>query len=245
MEEGNILKEIITGYRNLIQHRYQYHNIIERYEIPDSIDTVTVNKVRGYFLDYIYPDYTKRVELNEAFESLDSYIKRPEKLFRMLMDSIRLFFKYGTHIPKILGTGLKALKSFRAASGFEAQLAEMAIKHNVSAPYDKTKINRLLRHLSRKEIEQFIETSESLLLVFRDKKLIQEIIEILSYLIQRMEAKKNLYSENEVKGIALGLEMLKKGDALFNQFSYNDQQLLIQLIIKIERSILDDVFQAE
>lgn len=245
MEEENILKEIITGYRNLIQHRYQYQNITARYEIPDSIDAATVDKVRGYFLDYIYPDYSKRVELNEAFESLDSYIKRPEKLFRMLMDSIRLFFKYGTHIPKILSTGLKALKSFRAASGFEAQLAEMAIKHNVSAPYDKTKINRLLKNLSRDEIEQFIETSESLLFVFRDKKLIQEIIEILAYLIQRMEAKKNLYSVNEVKGIALGLEMLKKGDALFNQFSYNDQQLLIQLIIQIERSILDDVFQDE
>lgn len=245
MPKENILKELIEGYRNLIHQRYQYQNIIHKYDVPEAIDEATVNRIRDYFLNYIYPDYDKRVELNEAFESLDTYIKRPEKLFRMLLDSIRLFFKYGTHIPKILNTGLKALKSFRAASGFENHLAEMAIKHEVSPPFDKDKINDLLRHLSREEIEQFIETSESLLFVFRDKKLIQEIVEILSYLIKRMKEKKNLYSENEIKGIELGLEMLMKGDALFNQFSFNHQQLLIQLIIKTERSILDNVFEGE
>ena len=130
MSKENILKEVIEGYRDLIYKRYQYQNIVNKIDIPSFIDEETVNRVRDYFLNFIYPEWGKREELNEAFESLDSYIKRPEKLLRMLLDSIKLFFRHGRHLPKILNTGLKAIKSFRVANNFEANLAEQAIKNN-------------------------------------------------------------------------------------------------------------------
>ena len=245
MSKENILKEIIGGYRHLIHQRYQYQNIANKFEIPDSVDEHTVNKLRAYFLSFVYPEFSKREELNEAFESLDSYIKRPEKLLRMLLDSVKLFFTHGRQLPKILNAGLKALKSYRAATGFEEHLAKMAIKNDIHSPFDEQKINSLLKFLSREEIENFIETTESLILIFHDKKLVKEIKEVLAFLIKRMQEKKELYSVNEVKGLELGLAMLTEGDALFNQFNFNDQQQMIQLIIKVERSILDDVFKED
>lgn len=243
MSKENILKEVIEGYRDLIYHRYQYQNIKDKYEIPDTITEETVNLIRDYFLEYIYPDFSKRQELNEAFDSLDSYIKRPEKLFRMLVDSIKLFFTHGRQLPKILNAGLKAIKSFRNASQLESQLAEKAIKNGISPPFDEAKIKTLLQSIPRHEIDEFIENSESLLQIFQDKKLIIEVIEILEYLISSMKAKRNLYSNNEVRGIELGLEMINQGTVLFDRFKLDDQQLLIQLIIKTERSILDELFQ--
>ncbi|MFK7979352.1 MAG: hypothetical protein AB8G86_05190, partial [Saprospiraceae bacterium] len=46
-------------------------------------------------------------------------IQQPKKLLRILLDSGRLIFKYGRHLPKILNAGLKALRSFRTATQFE------------------------------------------------------------------------------------------------------------------------------
>ena len=91
-------------------------------------------------------------------------------------------------------------------------------------------------------VDQFIEITESMVFIFRDQTLIKEVKEILEYLIARMKKKQNLYSLSEVKGMELGLEMLVKGDALFNRFSLKDQETLIQLIIEIERRFLDEVY---
>lgn len=245
MSKENISEEVIKGYRNLINQRYQYQKIVDKYDLPSSIDEETVDRVRGYFLNFIYPEFSKREELNEAFESLDSYIKRPEKLLRMLLDSIKLFFTHGRHLPKILNTGLKAIKSFREATGFEAKLAEEAIKNHIEPPFDISKIYVLLKYLSREEIDQFTENSKSLIFIFRDKVLVRNVKEVIGYLIARMKEKQKLYSTNEIRGLEMGLEMITEGDALFNQFSLNDQQQLIDLIITIEYSILDEIFDEE
>jgi len=242
MPREKILKEIIEGYRNIIYQRYQYQNIKNKYEIPESINEETVNLIRNYFLNYIYPEFDKRAELSEAFESLDDYIKRPKKLLRILLASVKLIFNHGRHLPKILNTGLKAMKSFRAATSFENKLVDEAIKNKIKAPYDKSKINRLIKLLSRKEIEQFMESSQSLFEILHNKVLIEKIKEILQHLIVIMRKKQNSYSLNEVRGIEIGLEMLNEGDTLFNRLAKEDQQNLIHLILKIEKDTLDDIF---
>ena len=84
MTRDKILEGIIEGYRNTIYHRCQYDNIKGKYKIPESINEETVNLLRNYFLNYIYPEFDKRVELNEAFKSLDNYIKYPQKLLGVL-----------------------------------------------------------------------------------------------------------------------------------------------------------------
>ncbi len=237
-----LLEEIIEGYRNVIFERYQYVNLKEKHELPDFLSEEVVNLVRNYFLNFIYPPQNKRFELNDAFKSLDSFIKQPEKLFNILVDSVKLAFKYGRHLPKILNTGIKALKSFRAASSFENKLVEQAIAQKINAPYDKTKIYTLIKSLSRSEIEEFIEQSQSLIVVFHDKPLVVKVRSIIQDLINIMTTKSDIYSTSEIKGLEIGLEMLTEGEILFNSFPKNDQEQLIQLIIVLERGILDEIF---
>ena len=139
MTREKIVEDIIEGYRNTIYQRYQYQNIKDQYEIPESINEETVNLLRNYFLNYIYPEFNKRAELNESFKSLDNYIKHPKKLLSILLDTSNLIFKYGIHLPKILNTSLKVMKSYRAATGFENMLVDEAIKNRIEAPYDPIK----------------------------------------------------------------------------------------------------------
>lgn len=241
MSRDKILEEIIEGYRNAIYQRYQYQNIKDHYGLPETITEETVTELRNYFLNYMYPPFNRRAELNEAFESLDNYIKHPQKLVRILLDAVKLILRYGRHLPKILTAGLDALKSFRAASNFENNLVEEAIKNNIVAPYNLATINKLIKLLSRAEIEKFINDSQSLFEILHDKVVIQKIKEIIQYLILVME-KEESYSPSQIIGLEIGLEMLSEGDKLFNQLTKEDQLNLVNLITEIEKDNLDHIF---
>lgn len=245
MPQEDILKAVIEGYRNTVAERYQYQRIKDNYEIPETVDKETVDAIRAYFLNYIYPDFEKRAELNDAFESLDNYIKQPEKLLKILKDSFKLIFSHGRHLPKILFAGLKALKSFTAASKFEESLVNEAVKSEVQAPFDSNKINGLIAQLSRKEIDDFIEASESLFETLHDRVLVQKIKEILGQLVSIMQHNPTAYAPSEVKGLEIGLEMITEGDALFNKLSKEDQRNALRLIIDIETDNLNAIFDAE
>lgn len=239
MTREKVLKGIIEGYRSTLHSRYQYQNIKGKYEIPESINEEIVDLLRSYFLKYIYPDVEMRAELNKAFKSLDDYIKHPKKLLKILLEASRLLFRYGRHLPKIFATGLKAMKSFRAAAKFENMFVDEAIKNKIPGPYDSSKIETLLKLLPRDEVELFIENSQSLFETLHDRVQIKAIIEIIEYLILAMRKKANSYSSSQIRGLELGLEMLKEGDKLFNQLTKEDQQNLVYLITEIEKDMLD------
>lgn len=242
MPREKILKEIIEGYRNTISQRYQYQDINNKYEIPESITEETVNAIRSYFLNYVYPKYEKRAELNEAFQDLENYTKHPEKLLRVLVDSVRLIFSHGRHLPKILSSGLKAMNTFKAASNFENKLVDAAIKNKIGAPYNISKINSLIKSLSRKEIQQFIDSSILLFEILHDQILFEKIKEVIQTLIDIMRKKQGTYTLNEIKGLEIGLEMLNEGNALFNQLTKEDQQKFVHFIVEIEQNTLDNIF---
>lgn len=242
MQKEIILEEIVKGYRDTIYLRYQYHHIKENYTISDSITKETVDELRSYFLDYMYPEMHKRTQLNKAFESLDHYTKNPKKLLRILLDTTQLIFTHGRHLPKLLQTGLEAMKSFRVATNFENQLVDQAILNKIKPPYDNVKITMLIKQLSRKEVENFIEVTQSLFDVLHNKKLIKKIKEIILYLIGKMKEKESIYSKSQIQGFEIGYKMLHEGDKIFNKLSKQDQQNLINTIVQIERDNLNYIF---
>ncbi len=242
MSEKETLHEIIIGYRNVVSERYQYDNIRKKYELPASFDENKTAQLRDYFLNYIYPPPHKRDELNAAFNSLDDYIKHPEKLFRIIVDSSRLLFKYGRHLPKILKAGINAFRSFRDASKFENMLVKKAMSLQLKPPYGKPEIDALLRSLPRNEIEHFMESSHSLFQTLHDRALVKKIIAILEQLIGKMKMHPGSYSPEEIKGMEIGLELVKKGDSLFEQLTEGDQQKVFDFIIRLERDVIDEVF---
>lgn len=237
--EEKILKAIIEGYRKVLFDRYQYKNIKENFDIPSSIDEQTVTDFRTYYLAYVYPEYSKRATLNDAFSSLDNYSKHPQKLITILLDTSKLIFKYGLHLPKILKTGFKALKTFKAAQNFEATFIKEAIDKKMEPPFSTENFNVLLKSLSKEEINTFIETSQALFNTLHDRKQVEKIKEIIQHLIRVMKSKKNAYSESQIKGLEIGFELLDEGDKLFRKLAEKDQKKLIYLITDVERAMLN------
>ena len=245
MDRKNILDEVILGYRQVIHERYQHDSLKEAYDLPASFDQERVDRFRDFFLENIYPKPEKRDELNEAFDSLDEYIKSPEKLLRLLVESAKLIFKYGRHLPKILSAGMKALRSFRSANVFEGKLVDQAIASGKQPPFDKNDIEGFIGALNKSDIESFIENSKSLFETLHDRELVKKISEIVEHLIDSMKSQPQHYSSQEISGLELGRDIIKGGDALFTQLSVEEQSQIFEFVIDLEKNIIENLFSSE
>lgn len=242
MSRELLSNDIIVGYRNLIEERYKYKDLKEKYDFPETINEKVMDDIKIYFLTYIYPDLEKRAELNEAFNSLDDFIKHPEKLLNLVVDSLKLIFTHGRHLPKIFNAGLKALKSFRGATKFEKTIVQKAIQENSKPPFTTLKINKLIQLLPYKELEEFMKNTETFFNIIYDKELVEKIKEIISYLILKMKQKPKIFSQKEIIGLALALETISKGEEMLNKLTQKDQEILIGFVLQIEKDCLEKIF---
>ena len=116
----------------------------------------------------------------------------------------------------------------------------MAISHK--PPYSSADIYTLLKALSPEEIDQFIENNLSLFTILHDRTLIREIKEIVEHLVYKMKKRPGSYSRQEIRGLEIGLEIIKKGDFLFDQLSKEEQLQVFDSIVKIERDVIGEIF---
>ena len=238
MDKEIVLNEIILGYRNVIKAKYDYKNLQKRSDIPEAYTEEISLKIANYFLNYSYPDIQKRQELNEAFHSLDNYLKKPEKLIRLVIDSSSIVFRYGKHLPKIAGAGIKALKAFRRANKLEEQLIEKALLSNIETPYSTKEINEFIQLLSQEQLEVYITSIYNLFNILCDTELMAKIKKILALLIEKMEKRPKIYTVKDVNGIKIGLEIIVEADAIFNNIEANQQQAIFDFIMKMEKELL-------
>jgi hypothetical protein len=238
MDQKILLNEIIQGYRNVIKEKYDYENLKKRSDIPDVYTKEVSVKIKNYFLNYSYPGPKKRQELNEAFQSLDSYLMNPEKLLRIVIDSASIVFKYGKHLPKIVNAGIKALKAFRRASKLEHGLVKKASSSDVTTPYTNQQINDFIKELSSREIEEYISSTYNLFQILCDVELMSKIKNVLNYLTKKMKNRPAIYTANEIKGLEIGQEIIVEADAIFNKLDKDEQQEIFDFIMKMEKELL-------
>ncbi len=237
-ERRLILNEIILGYRTVIEERYDYKNLKKRIDLPKSYNKERSILFKEYFLNYMYPLPEKREVLNEAFESLDNYIKHPDKLLRILIDSSSIIFKFGRHLPKIFNAGIKALRAFRSTSKFEETLVEQAILLELKAPYSVIEINKLIETLPQKDIRNYMKNIRKLFDIIRDSELVSKILRIVGYIIKMMKNRPKTYTKSEIKGLEIGQEIIIAGDNLFDKLEKEDQLEIFNFILKMESEIL-------
>jgi len=233
-----ILNEIILGYRRVISERYDYKNLKMRSDLPKSYSEERSIIFKDYFLNYMYPLADKREVLNEAFENLDNYIKHPEKLLRILIDSSTIILKHGRYLPKILNAGIKALKAFRRTSKFEEILISQAMLSKYEAPYSNIEINELIKSIAKKDIKKYMKNIRKLFEIMSDSVLVSKILKILGHIIKTMKNRPKAYSKKEVKGLEIGQEIIIAGDALFKELNKKEQREIFIFILTMEKEIL-------
>lgn len=238
----NLEDHLIERYRQIIANRYDYDKLTARKPLPEGITKETVEEIRDYFLNSIYPEPAKRHELDAAFAQLQSYVHQPAKVWGILGNLTGAIFRFGTMLPAALKTGIVSMEAFSSAKNFEQTMKKAAIASEYTLPLTDEQFMDCLRNLPREKLDSFALDVGRLFRSMANTQLLSKTIEIMQDVIVKMESKPKLYSTDEIAGINMGLNIMKKGLALFSKYPEKTKDRMVDYIVEHERLFIDEIY---
>lgn len=231
---------LIDAYRSSLVRRYSIENLSKYPELV-SLERTLIEKLTRYFLELLYPEYKIRLELDKAFDSLAAFVKTPKKFLSVVGNIGMAIFKFGHLLFPGIKAGIQSLSCYLNAYRFEKTLY-MYSKDYIAQGTDITKeevFDEIMSKISKKEADDFRKDVLKLFRMLTQKELIQKIIEIMNYVVSRMKERPKLYTEQEVRGIELGISIIQKGKVVFDEINYNDSELILKGIEKLEKEYIE------
>lgn len=236
-------EHIINKFREMIEKRYQYDDLIKRFDLPPTITENIISEVKDYFLNTIYPPASERKKLEEAFKELADYVRSPKKIWALFGDMARALFKFGRHFMQALRAGMDSLNSFVGAKNFEASMAEIANKNGIIPPMSDEDFELTMYQLPREEVEKFIADVKNLFGAMVNTQLLQKTLDILTHVIETMEKKPATFPKADVDGIKLGKSLLQRGYDIFSKYDEKTKQDIVSFIYKNEMWFVEEVYK--
>ncbi|GIV33524.1 MAG: hypothetical protein KatS3mg031_1059 [Chitinophagales bacterium] len=242
MEKEQLAAHLIDKYRETVARRYNYRYLSEQFDLPDQLTEDVVEDLRNYFLTWLYPPAAERKKVDEAFESLRSFIQKPAKTWALLGSMANAIFRFGMQFPQALKAGMVSLESYLDAKRFEQELLEAALKLGLTPPLSDADFEKCIAHLPRRDLNRFVHHVISLFESMANTRLLKKTILIMQDVLRKIKANKRLYSENDRKGIELGIAILQAGYDLFSHYPESLKQEIIAIIRANEENYLKQVF---
>jgi len=246
-EEPNIadkqlMYHLIDMYRDLLAERYNFSRLSERFDLPSGIGEETIEDVKKFFLENIYPPSEEREQVDRAFDSLKFYITNPLKVWGLLGNMAAAIFRFGAQFPAALRAGFYTLEAYLDARKFEHKLLEAAKELNYTEPLTAAQFMECLKFIPRREAESFIQDVGRLFKSMSDTILLRKTISIMRDVIRTMERKPGVYPSTDVDGINLGIGVLENGLHLFKKMDSAIKRSTLQVILQNESWFLDNVY---
>lgn len=236
---------LIEKYRETIALRYNYPHLASHFVLSSQLTEDVVESVRNYFMESLYPPAEERWKLDEAFESLRSFVSHPAKTLALLGNMAGALFRFGTQFPMALKAGVVSLESYLDAKRFENNLLETAVRLNFQIPLTNAQFERCIAEIPRAEIEAFTMHITSLFQSMANTKLLKKTIAIMEDVLVRMKKKPQLYSREDALAIELGIQLLKNGCHLFQDYPESLKREIIVTIRENERWYLDKIYNTQ
>jgi hypothetical protein len=242
VDSEKLSAHLIEKYRQLIAERYQYARLKEAFELSPELSEEVVSEVRRYFLERIYPTADEREQLNDAFETLSSYVSSPAKAFGLLGNMASAVFKFGTLLPSAMKAGIASLESFIVARRFEERLLDAAMDKDYQPPLTDEAFFACVRQIPRVQAEQFVGSVYALFNSMTNTRLLGKTIAILESVVAKMKSRPAVYPEKDVEGILLGLAILRHGYAIFKDLDETLKKEITDTINISELRFLEYVY---
>ena len=234
---------IINKFREMVERRYQFDDLKNRYTLPPQITEDVIKEIQNYFLSSIYPPADKRKELEEAFKNLALYVRQPRKIWGLFGDMARALFKFGRHFFQALKAGMDSLDTFVSAKNFEESMARIANKNGIQPPMTDEDFEDCLYQLPRHEVEKFINEVRNLFGAMVNTVLLKKTLDILEHVIQTMEKNPKVYPKEDVDGIRLGKSLLEEGYRIFLKYDEPTKNAIVEFILQNELWFIDQVYK--
>ncbi|TGN11932.1 hypothetical protein [Leptospira ilyithenensis] len=231
-----IFPELILAYQNSLRFRYSSESL-SKYPKYKNIDRDLIDGLVKFFIQFLYPEFEDRKKLDAAFNSLAGFIHHPTKLWGILGNLAASIFRFGKHFPQALKAGIAALHSYITAHSFEEVLLKEAKRESRLDYFLHTEegFKKILGRISQRDADSFRKDVGKLLSLFADEILVNKIILIMEDVLLRMEKKFNIYTEEDRKGIQLGISILENGKDLFERLNREEMLAIVQAIDEIEK----------
>ena len=240
LEFNNLLAE---QYRELIRFRYNYDYIKTHIELPSCITPEVVTSLREYFLNDLYPESQERQKITESFEALKEYIHNPDKLLKISTSLMGSIFKFGFYLPLAFKAAYNSWKSYISIKELEKSVIVGAIQLNITPPFTNEHIIQCLATIPKNNLISFAKDTIHLLESFANIDLLKKTVEILKEIEKIMLKHPELYNDNDLNAIKIGLRIITNGSKLLGQFKDKERKIIIDYIQKYEMLFLDNLYK--
>lgn len=230
------LRDVVLGfYREELRRRYQLINI-RRFEEFEDIDDAQISNLRDFFLDQIYPELHKRNQLDESFDRLGEMLTSPKRMGPLLTAALTSLWRMGTKIPAAVSAGRAAIDAYMKTREMEATLIETAKKVKLK-PKDaevRAKMVTLVQAVPEKQVLTLISDIMDLFHSLSNVEILKVAVAFMEQCEVVMMKRNDLYTEEDLQGFRLGLELLRGGLALFLKLKPAELKSIIAGIERVE-----------
>ncbi len=243
--EKQLAVHLIDKYRESIKQRYDFGHLSEQFVLSSQLDEEVIEAMRNYFLECLYPTAEERRTVDIAFDSLRSFVRHPAKTWALLGNMAGAIFRFGTQFPQAIRAGVVSLESYLDAKHFENRLLKAALREQMSVPLTDEQFEKCIADIPRKEIEIFTGHILSLFQSMANTLLLKKTIAIMEDVLSKIKKRKDIYSEEDVKGIELGINILRRGYELFKDYPESLKMEVITTIKENEKWYLDKIYNRQ
>lgn len=232
----------IEVYRHELFTRYS-PDYIKNISGINSFDDEKIILLRDFFLTHLYPDPSHRQKTDNAFDSLGSVLVSPGKMLPLTGSLVGSVFKLGLLLPAALKAGWRTLEIYLHSRKLETRLLEIAIEQKISQEEIKKKESLfiVMKLINPKLVTGFRSDILKLIESLSNVKLLRTTLVVMKTSQLKMKQHPDLYTDDELKGIELGLHLLASGLELFEIFSKQEMDTILKGIYIIEKTWYEDI----
>ncbi len=233
---------VVEFYREEIRLRYQLDNI-RRFEPFEDITDEHLNGLRDFFVDSIYPAAEKRQGIDDAFEHLHALLRSPRRLKPLMTMALASMWRLGTQLPAAVSAGLTTVDALRETRKLEAKMMDVAEGLGLS-PAEARKRDAMVQIIANVPEKVVLHLIYDVLHLFRalsNVKMLGAMLEIMERSVTVMDKRQDVYRDDERKGVALGMEIVHGGHALFNRLQPDEFPKIIKGVELVELDWFDRI----
>ncbi len=215
---------VIAAYRRSLERRYQIASVRAIPQLAEHgalLSDELIARVRDFFLLHLYPPAETRQVLDDAFDRMKDVMTSPRRMFALLGTAGRSLFRLGSMIPSAISAGLHTLEAVAEIRKLEGTLAARAERDGIAPGRigEDPVFAELVRSLPEKEVVRFRAEMNKLFRHLSNIRLLEATIDILRDSRDRMQERGDLFTEAELSGISLGIDVMEAGVALYREVS--------------------------
>ncbi len=232
---NDIEKGVVNFLREALAQRYALENI-RNYRGFAGLPNESVEALRAFGLNHIYPEWEERCFQLAAFARIMALLENPMRLKPLTAVALKSLWRFGRQLPKAIDAGKQVIEAFTATRSLEDRVIEQV---NVLADTEKAvsedQLLQGVNAISWEDFEAFINNIQSLMRLLSQRALLETGASVLGDIAVSMEKRRDCYDEIERKGVRYAIEVMDEGMALFNTLDISAVEAAIEAVPLVER----------